>query len=398
MMGKLQDTFSLGPVLRKIAVAGVFTVAVVLLLFWLAGSFHEKIDADAGRRLAGSSFSAGHVLPPDARLEPVRLIRVPSSESAVGTIRAVHETSLASKILAKVTEVNVTAGQKVSAGDVLVRLDDADLKARRSQAQAAVDNAKAAFEQAKIEYERIDRLHKEGSASQIEYDRASTQLKTTQAALEQAEHARDEAQTILDEATIRSSIDGVVVDKQVEAGDMAQPGQTLLTLYDPTRMQLVASVRESLTQHLAVDQTIDVQVDALGKTCQGRISEIVPEAEAASRSFSVKVTGPCPPGIYTGMFGRLKIPLGQQQVLVVPIASVRRIGQLEGVDVADGGRARRRAIQTGRTYGDSIEVLSGLREGEMVVLPSSPPEKGDRSVAAGDAGRVSNQRGGDHVI
>jgi multidrug efflux pump subunit AcrA (membrane-fusion protein) len=136
-------------------------------------------------------------------------------------------------------------------------------------------------------------------------------------------------------------------------------------------MQLVASVRESLTRRLEVGESIGVRVEALDKTCDGTISEIVPEAESASRTFSVKVTGPCPAGVYSGMFGRLLIPLDEEPVLVIPRSTVRRVGQLDVVEVADGGVLRRRAVQLGRQFGEDVEVLSGLREGEQVLLPAS---------------------------
>ena len=90
-------------------------------------------------------------------------------------------------------------------------------------------------------------------------------------------------------------------------------------------MQLVASVRESLALRLRTGDTIAVRIDGLDKDCSGTISEIVPEAQAASRTFQVKVTGPCPTGIYTGMFGRILINLGQQQVPVIPAAAMRKV-------------------------------------------------------------------------
>jgi len=383
---------SIPPKARKIAVAAALCVAVVLLLLLLAGTFHRKIGRGASEQAAEAAAEGGRTLPADAATELVRLVRIPATESAVGSIRAVHETTLASKLLAKVVEVNVIAGQRVAKDEVLVRLDDADLRARLQQAQAAADSAKAAHEQAKIEFDRIEKLIQQGNAAQIEYDRAGTNLKSTEAALRQAEKARDEAATIQGYAVIHSPIDGTVIDKKVEVGDTVQPGRPLVSLYDPTRMQLVASVRESLTHRLTVGQPIGVFVEALGKQCQGNVSEIVPEAESASRTFAVKVTGPCPPGIYSGMFGRLLIPLDDQQVLVVPARAVSRIGQLDVVDVVEAGTVRRRVVQLGKRHGDSIEVLSGLREGEKVVIgapsriaPDTPPPASAGCEPSGDA-------------
>jgi hypothetical protein len=155
----------------------------------------------------------------------------------------------------------------------------------------------------------------------------------------------------------------------------------LVTLYDPKQMQLVANVRESLTSQLQIGQTIAVRIDGLDKQCSGTISEIVPEAQSSSRAFQVKVTGPCPAGIYSGMFGRILIPLGEEQVLVLPQWAVRHVGQLELVQVVANGRVIQRAIRMGRILGDvhdsegqvlrdQVEVLSGLRQGEQVVVPA----------------------------
>jgi len=355
-----------GLVLRIAAAAG-FAVAVVLLMLWLAGHFHPKVTDQMPAVAAGAATRPAEGL----STVPVRLRTVPRIESAVGTIRATHEAAVASKVLARVVEVNVQAGQRVEKNQVLVRLDDADLRARLEQTRAAVEAARARRDRAQIDYDRIKRLYEQAAASKTEYDQATIALRAAEAELERARHAQREAETILDYATIRSPFDGVVIDKLVEPGDTVRPGQVLLRLYDPSRMQLVARVRESLTRRLAVGQTIGVSIDALHLQCEGRISEIVPEAEAASRTFSVKVTGPCPPGVYSGMFGRLQIPLDPEQVLVIPRNAVRRVGQLDLVDVVTGGRVQRRAVQLGRHFDNDVEVLSGLRAGERVVVPQS---------------------------
>jgi RND family efflux transporter MFP subunit len=142
-------------------------------------------------------------------------------------------------------------------------------------------------------------------------------------------------------------------------------------MYDPSKMQLEASVRESLAARLRVGQRIAVKLDALEQVCDGTISEIVPRAEAASRSFLVKVTGPCPEGIYSGMFGRLLIPLDEEQVLLVPESAVRRVGQLQLVDVLQNGKLARRSVRVGRTLDGMVEIVSGLSPGEQVALAST---------------------------
>lgn len=367
----------LAPWIGRGAVLFGFVAGVIVIMFWLSGRFSPKVpegalpDAAAGARLAGEP----------ARVLPVTL---PLTESAVGSIRAVHEIAVGSKLLARVVEVNIKAGQQVQAGEVLVRLDDTDLQAKLAQAKAAVNSAEAVQVQAAADEERGASLLQSNAISRQEYDRAVAALRTAEAELQRAQQTVKEVQATLDWATIRSPIDGTVIDKKVDAGDMVTPGQLVVTLFDPTRMQLVANVRESLTRQLRVGQKIGVRIEGLDKECGGTVSEIVPEAQASSRAFQVKVTGPCPDGVYSGMFGRIIIPLGAEQVLAIPRLAVQQVGQLELVQVVEGSSVTQRAIRTGRYLGDvegpdgqpladQVEVLSGLRSGEQVVAPARVP-------------------------
>lgn len=356
--------------LRPAAVLLGFTLAVVALMLWLVGAFEPKIEADA-------AAGAGSRPVGDASVVEVVARTLPLEESAVGTIQPVHRVELASRLLARVLEVNVIAGQRVAEGEVLVRLDSTDLLARRAQAESAVAEAQAALDQARTEESRLRDAFERGAVSDIELERAVNALRSAEANLARLRQSLTEAETVLDFATIRSPIAGVVIDKRVNAGDTVSPGQTVVTVLDPTRMQLVASVRESLSRRLEVGSAVSVMVDGLDHQCSGTVSEIVPEARSASRTFEVKVTGPCPPGVYAGMFGRLFIPVGEEEVLLVPREAVRTVGQLELVEVVSEGARERRAVRTGRRLDGRVEVLAGLSAGERVVLDAAPAGEGD---------------------
>jgi RND family efflux transporter MFP subunit len=340
----------------------VFSVGVTVLLFWLAGKFAPKVSMQRERAWASEDKAPGFVA-------DVRLVRMPLVETAVGTVRPVHETTIGAKLLARVVEVNLKAGQVVTAGDLLVRLDDTDLQARRRQAEAVLKAAQAARAQAEADANRAASLVKVKAVSQQENEQAGTALKAADAELSRAKESIQEIQATLDWATIRSPISGIVIDKKIDVGDMVTPGQMLATLFDPKRMQLVASVRESLAHRLKVGQPIEVQLENFTKQRTGTISEIVPEAESTSRAFQVKVTGPCPEGVYSGMFGRILIPLDEEQVLLIPRQAVQSVGQLDLVNVATRGAVSRRAVRLGRTIGQDVEVLSGLSAGEQVQVP-----------------------------
>ncbi len=348
---------------RRIIFLFASGLLVIIMLLWMSGKFTSKVPSKVAK-------SAAQTI--NGKIVPVRLMKLPLTESSVGTVQAVRETTIASKLLSRVMEMNIKAGQAVKKNDVLMRLDETDLRARLQQAKSSVAMAEATNNQAGADEKRLGTLIKSNAISQQEYDKSVTKLKSSNAELKRAQEAVNESQSILDYATVLSPMDGTVIDKKVDVGDTVVPGQVLIKLFDPTRMQMVASVRESLAYKLKVGQDIGVKVDTLNLICSGTVSEIVPESSSTSRTFQVKVTGPCPPGIYAGMFGRIYIPLADEQVLVIPAKAVRKFGQLEMVDVSDKGQAVRRAVRTGRSFGEDVEILSGLREGELVVVSSVP--------------------------
>jgi RND family efflux transporter MFP subunit len=359
---------------RLIVKAGLALAAVVLVLLWLAGTFHTKVKP-------GLEVFRVQSVPADATLWTVRSYDVPRVEWAVGSVQAVHETAIGSKLLAKVIRAEIKAGQPVKEGEILLQLDDSDLKIRVEQAKFAAEAAKANFDQAKVEFDRVMRLSERNAASAHEINTMRNQFAAAQAKLSEARQTLEESKTFLTYATIRAPYDGMVIDKKVEVGDMVTPGQILLTLYNPRQMQLVATVRESLAGELKVGQKLRAEIPALRKLCEGTVAEIVPKAQAASRSLDVKVVGPCPPGIYTGMFGRLLIPLGKEKLILIPQSAIARVGQLELAQVVetqltDGKavkRIARRSIQTGRRFDAMVEVLSGLNVGDQILLAGPLP-------------------------
>src|SRR5690606_12225533 len=131
---------------------------------------------------------------------------------------------------------------------------------------------------------------------------AATEQERTRAQfeLDAATARRDEAETVLGYTVVRAPRAGVVIDRYIEVGGTVQPGQVVVRLFD--RLQLIATVPESLRRHLEVGQEVEVFIDAVDRACAGRVAELVPLADAAARAFDVKVTGPCEGGVIPGMF------------------------------------------------------------------------------------------------
>lgn len=370
---KINVTKLIGPTLTWLFALGG-TVGVGWLLMALGGFFHPKVEP--------SETDLHRKIPAGAVQVAVREEERPRFETAVGSVEPIHESSLSARILSRIIELELTAGQSVTEGQVLVRLDDTDLKARQAQATAAYDAAMATQNQAATEFQRAQSLRANNVISQSELDTAEANFLTAQAGVQRADQAVNEAKAVLEYATIRAPFSGIIVDKRVESGDTVTPGQVLLTLYDPTRMQLVASVREGLASKLEVGQRVSARLESLDHECDATISEVVPQANIGSRSFLVKVTGPCPPGIYSGVFGRLLIPIESEKVTLVPEAAILRVGQLTMVDLVEGEHVRRQMVRLGRTFdgasvatgvsGGDVEVLSGVEPGDTVlVFPKS---------------------------
>lgn len=343
----------------------VIAIVVVVMMMWLMGGFAGKVDAKPATQPARRP-------PADAKVVSVRSVTRPIVETAVGAIEPVQETVIAPQIMERVEQVLVRAGQSVKQHQVLVKLDDKVLAAKLGQAKAGLDAAKASAREAEITYQQLKKLYADATASEVELSRAEAQYATARANVAKAEQMIAEAEQAMSFSTIRSPIDGRVIDTYVDSGDMATPGKPLLKLFSPRAMQLVVNVRESLANRLHIGEQVPARIDALDLQCQAMINEIVPQSSAGSRSFEVKVTGPCPQGVYPGMFGRIMIPLGNRQLLVIPESAVRQVGQLKVVELVIDGRLQRRAVQLGEPMtvdGQSwVEVLSGLQSDDRVML------------------------------
>lgn len=353
---------AVGRWLRPALSWSVVLTAMALLVMWLSGAFGQTTEPRDQPGAAGAPVPAG------AATVVASSVEVPVVEEAIGTIRAVQEVAVASRLLARIRAMHVrAAGQVVAAGEVLVELEDQDLRARLAEAQAAERAAIEERDQAQRELARTRDLHAQQIASDRDLERAGTAAAAATAAVERARQNAEAAAALLEFSVLRAPIGGVVIDKLREQGDTVAPGDVVVTLYDPSRMQLVASVRESLATALRVGAEVAVRIDALELDCHGTVAEIVPQAAAQSRAFDVKVTGPCPEGVFSGMFGRLFLATGTRTEVRVPVAAVRSFGQVDQVLVVQGGRMLRRFVVPGGRRGDEVAILSGLAAGERVL-------------------------------
>jgi RND family efflux transporter MFP subunit len=363
-------------VLKKVLPAVVGLIVLVLVIAWLAGAFTRKIPAGqtavAGDALAGLQ---------DYGTYEVQEISKDYIEEAIGTLKSASRTEVSSRVLSRIDEITVRAGEQVAQDHVLIELDRKDFEAQLNQAEAALEAADAALDLAEDTYNRAVRLRQTnpGAMAEQDFNQLRSNMLTARADRARALQAKAEAEVRLSYTTIRAPKSGTIVDRLAEEGDVAQPGVPLLSLYDKTSLRLEVPVMEELATKLQIGQTLQVYIDALGRDFPGVVDEMVPQAEAATRSFLIKDKLPPSDELYEGNFGRLKIPAGKRRHLCLHTGAIRQIGQLEFViveetveDPATGKRERRRErrfIKTGR-HGDDThrEVLSGLKAREKVLL------------------------------
>ena len=347
----------------RIAMILLMVLVVVALILWLMGALMAKIPPGSASRHVAATTQPLTVA--------VRRLTLPRTMPAVGTIRAIHPVTIASRILGRVVWANLETGAVLKKGQVIVRLDDRHLKAQLAQALAAVHLARAELHQARIDQRRDKTLLATGDVTRAAMDLADTGVATAQADVARALAARQSAETVLAYATIHSPVDGIVRQKTISVGDTVLPGTALARIYNPRHMQLAAVVQESLANQLHPGEILRLRLEGLRLLLKARVRQIVPRVQSQSRTFVVKATAAFPAGILPGMYGTLLVPRGAEHPLVIPAAAITHVGQLALVHVLEGNRVIRQVVQPGRHIGQWREILSGLRLGQRVVMPAA---------------------------
>ena len=329
----------------------------------------------------------------DVRVEEVRELR-----AAIGTLAPRRLVGVSPRVSASVIELAPAEGELVAAGDLIARLDERDLAARVSAAEAAHAAARARVEvagaelartkaerqRAGSELGRTERLLEGRASTQRELERAQAadraaaaavgaaeaSVEAARAAAEAAGKGVEGARIALGWAEIRAPQAGVIADRPTEEGELASPGKPLVLIYDPSTLRLEAAVPEGDAHLVSPGAYVQVEVPAADLLLEAQIEEIEPMADPASRTVLVKVSVPAGIGLRAGQYGRLRYVIGSREVLSVPAAAVSRTGQVELVRVlGDEDRPIARHVRTaGPLEGGRVEVLTGLAEGERVAL------------------------------
>lgn len=358
---------------HRMKLASAVTAGLLLLaLATLVGCSSDRETASAAPEIVSN-----------VSVLSVQSANVPDQVEAVGTLRAAQTSQLAGQMMANIVEIRVHEGDRVQRGQVLAVLDEAQPRAALDRATAAdlasqqgITAADSDFALAESTFKRYQALYEKKSVSPQEFDEVRARYQAAEARRDmaragqtQAKAALQQAHTALGYTHILAPFDGLVTEKKADVGALVSPGMPIFTVEDLHRYRLEATVNETDLRYVRLGQQVPVIIDAVGdREFKGRVVEIVPAADTASRSFLVKIEIPSDPALRSGLFGRAQFSRGERSSLLIPRTAVVERGQLQGVYVLDQNKiAGLRYITLGKPSGAQVEVLAGLQAGETLV-------------------------------
>ncbi|GGK10338.1 RND transporter [Yeosuana aromativorans] len=306
----------------------------------------------------------------------VRAVNENSNHSfltASGTIQAVNSANLSTRMMGFVTNLPVNIGDKVKKGQLLIAINNADLQAKLSQVNASIMEATAAFNNAEKDYNRYKNLFAENSASQKELDDMTAHYNMAKARLEGAKQMKNEVEAQFAYANIRAPFDGVITGKFIKDGDMANPGMPLLAMESPGNFEVTAMVPESEISKITSGTAVKIFVKSINEIIAGTVTEISTSAKNTGGQYVVKIAlDKTKTSILSGMFVTVQFPLEKQQqtdMVLIPSEALVTKGQLYGIyTVSESNTALLRWLRLGKTFGDQVEVLSGLSANESYII------------------------------
>lgn len=345
--------------LKRLLCAGALLAAAAL-----AQAAEPAPKAPAGKAAGGAPL----------RVTAVKLVATPLAEkiTATGTLRADEGVELQPETNGKIIAINFTEGARVAKGDLLIKLNDAELR-------ATLKRAEHRRELAELKERRFVQLLSTKSVSQQDYDAAASEL-----AMQRAEVALAEAQ--LAKMEIRAPFDGVVGLRFVSEGAFVTPTIRVATLQRLSQLKIDFSVPEKYATRIQPGSAVVFSVDGGGKVFKGEIYAVDPRIDSATRTALIRAVCPNPDGrLLPGAFATVEVTLGEvADALLVPAAAVIPGLSEKNVFIVRDGKAVRKPVQTGVRTETSVQILSGLAAGDVVIT------SGQQQLRAGSAVVVDN--------
>lgn len=342
---------------NKVKLMGGVGLALVLFLIWIEGGFVSKVSPGQipevsspplANTLAVSRQDTDGPIPWPARIEPIKTIHI------------------AAKFPGRILEIPVITGSTVTRGQRLVRLESTELNARLDQAKAHLSAQEAGFAKASADAHRLRNLFAKEAATRQSLDAATAEERQAQASLQEAKAGIAQIESQVAEANLLAPYDGLIERRLQEPGDLVLPGQPILTFLQSSTLRIEASIPSTCASAIQVGAVIK----AKSPESENELIAIVEEKEPASdretqtQRIKARLTGDAKvtPGTYVSLLQSC----GSEALMIIPLNTIHRVGQLETVTIMNDGHPRIRHIRTGRIMGENVEVLSGLNEGDLI--------------------------------
>ena len=340
--------------LTRRSLIGVAAIALASFAAACSGGEPEKAAAAELPRITGAVYTVHDTV-------------VESTIEAAGVAAPLRQATLSTKLMGTVTDVLVQEGDVVSAGQPLVRIDARDLAAKGNQAAASVADAEATYRDAQTQAARIRALYADSAATRAQLDAVETGLARAQAGVRTAHAAAAEMGAVSSYAVVRAFFAGVVTRRFVDPGAFAAPGAPLVAIQDASRLRVTASTTPDVARSIRRGQSLAAVIE--GRPFGAVVEGVVPAAAGNLYAINALVANPGG-AILSGSTATLALPSGAHTTLVVPAGAVRREGDLTGVSLRTTRGDELRFVRLGARLGDMVEVSSGLRTGDRVVVPA----------------------------
>ncbi len=295
--------------------------------------------------------------------------------SVSGKIQATNSADLSTRMMGYVKKVHVNVGDKVRKGQLLVSINNTDLQAKKAQVNAGISEAKTAFNNVSKNYNRFKNLYESKSISQREMDDMTANYEMAKARLESANQMKNEINAQFTYSNITAPFSGVITSKNIESGDMANPGMPLISLETPKDFEVMAMVPETEISQIKKGTVVNVLVKSINQNISGKVTEVSTSAKNTGGQYLVKIDlETTKANILSGMFSTVQFPIERKVktgFVLIPKEAIVKNGQLSGVyTTSESNKALLRWLRLGRTYGDQVEVLSGLSADETYIISS----------------------------
>lgn len=348
-----------------------FPLIVLLPTLWAAAG-----GVSGCSRASGQTRMLAEPAPAvEAPLAVAATVVVPRVISLSGTLVGNEQAKVAAGTAGKVIATYVERGQVVKKGALLAQLDPRALHAQAEEAAAQLESLKLQRAQAVLDCDRTQRLFDKGAVSKAEYDRTKTQCETSKWSVSAAEARKTLTAEALRDAQIRAPFSGMVVERNVSAGEYLRVESTVATLVDVDALRAELTVPESAVAQVQQSMKVEFRVAAAadGRTYEGRVRYIGPSVRQQTRDAVVEAVVENPThALRPGMFVTATLELGEQSLPAVPTTAVLNDGSQRHVFVVLDGRLEDRLVQVAEPRNGLVPVVDGLRTGERVVAQLGP--------------------------